>query len=130
MSKVLFCLIACSVGLVAGGCSSSSPTVPSVPNGVSEALADTHAMILDPTYGEAPLKSAKELDLYLSRFPKAVAALKSGDVKLIWGKQVQDNVSAPQVIAYDAKAQSGETWAIKEDGKFHKVSASDLPQSK
>jgi hypothetical protein len=130
MLRTLFCLIVGFVGIVAGGCSSSSSSVPNVPAGVSEALAETQELILEATYGGAPLKSAKDLDQYNGRFPKAVAALKSGEVKMVWGKQILDNTKSPGVIAYDAKAESGEGWAIKEDGKFHKVSTSDLPPKK
>ncbi|MCY2982411.1 MAG: hypothetical protein NTY15_02105 [Planctomycetota bacterium] len=130
MKNFISCLIVCFAGFAAGGCSSSPSSVPAVPGGVSEALADTQALILESTYGGAPLKSAKDLDQYESRFPKAIAALKSGEVKMVWGKQIQDNASSPQVISYEAKAESGEGWAVKEDGKFHKVSASDLPPKK
>lgn len=130
MQKVLFGLIVSFLGFAAGGCSSSSSAVPTVPAGVSEALAETQALILESTYGGAPLKSAKDLDQYNGRFPKALAALKSGEVKMVWGKQILDNATSPQVISYEAKAESGEGWAIKEDGKFHKVSASDLPPKK
>ena len=130
MQKTLLCLIVCLAALATGGCSSSTSAVPAVPAGVSEALADTQALIFESTYGDAPLKSAKDLDQYESRFPKAVAALKSGEMKMVWGKPIQDNATSPQVIAYEAKAESGEGWAVKEDGKFHKVSASDLPSKK
>ena len=130
MLRTLFCLIIGLVGLVAGGCSSQSSSVPAVPAGVSEALAETQELILEATYGGAPLKTAKDLDQYNGRFPKALAALKSGEVKIVWGKQIQDNATSPGVIAYDSKAESGEGWAVKEDGKFHKVSASDLPPKK
>jgi hypothetical protein len=130
MTKVLFYLIICFTGFAASGCSSSSPAVSSVPAGVTDALVDTQALILESSYGGAPLKSAKDLDQYESRFPTAVAALKSGEVKMVWGKQVLDNASSPQVISYEAKAESGEGWAVKEDGKFHKISASDLPPKK
>ena len=130
MQKVLFCLAICLAGFAAGGCSSSTSAVPSVPAGVSEALVETQALILESTYGGAPVKSAKDLDQYESRFPKAIAALKNGEVKMVWGKQILDNATSPQVISYEAKAESGDGWAIKEDGKFHKVSTSDLPLKK
>lgn len=130
MPKILFRLIVCFVGLAAVGCSTSSSTVPAVPAGVSEALAETQALLFEANYGGAPLKTAKDLDQYNGRFPKALAALKNGEVKMVWGKAILDNATSPQVIAYDAKAESGEGWAVKEDGKFHKVSASDLPPKK
>ena len=130
MPKVLFCLTVCFFGLVTAGCSTSSSTATAVPDGVSEALVETQALIFESTYGGAPLKTAKDLDQYNGRFPKALAALKNGEVKMVWGKTILDNATSPQVVAYDAKAESDEGWAVKEDGKFHKVSASDLPSKK
>jgi hypothetical protein len=130
MIRILFFAIVCLVGLSVLGCGSSPSTGPVVPAGASEAIAETQSLILETTYGGAPLKSVKDLDQYIGRFPKAVAALKNNEVKMIWGKQILDNAKSPQVIAYESKAESGEGWAVKEDGKIHKVSSADLPQKK
>lgn len=112
------------------GCGANQSGGPDIPAGASEALADTHSLILEASYGGSPIKTAKDLDQYNDRFPKAVAALKSGDVKMVWGKSIQDNVKNAEVIAYEAKAESGEGFAVKNDGKIHKVTSSDLPKSK
>ena len=120
----------CVAAIVVGGCGSPPPKGPDVPAGASDSLAETQSLLLESGYGGAPIKSVKDLDQYQGSFPKAVAALKSGEVKIVWGKQILDNAKSPQVIAYEAKAETGEGWAVKEDGKFHKVTASDLPQKK
>lgn len=118
------------VSLTFIGCGSPQPTGPEMPAGTSEALANTHALILEASYGGAPLKSVKDLDQYAGSFPKAVAAIKAGEIKVIWGKPILDNAKTPQVIAYESKVEKGEGFAVKEDGKIHKVTAADLPKSK
>ncbi len=42
----------------------SQSTGPNIPTGASEGIADTHALILESTYGGSPLKSAKDLEQY------------------------------------------------------------------
>lgn len=121
-------IVILSVAMI--GCGGTQSTGPNIPAGASEAIAETHALLLESTYGGAPIKSAKDLEQYSSRFSKSVKALKSGEVKMVWGKQILDNAKAPQVIAYEAKAESGEGFAIKEDGKLYKVTAADLPKAK
>lgn len=128
--KFYILLIASLGGIATVGCGAKPSTGPVIPDGASEAIAQTQSLILESTYGGAPIKSAKDLEQYSSSFPKAVAALKNGEIKMVWGKPILDNAVSPEVIAYEAKAESGEGWAIKEDGKFHKVSSSDLPKKK
>jgi hypothetical protein len=121
-----FCLV---IGLlVISGCGSTQQGVAQMPPEATEALTETHAMIMEASYGEAPLKSLKDVDHYAGRFDTAIDAIKSGEIKVIWGKQILDNVQSPQVIAYESKAESGEGYAIKEDGKVHKVTSADLPK--
>jgi hypothetical protein len=47
---------------------------------------------------------------------------------VIWGKQILDTVESPQVIAYESKAASGDGYAIKQDGKVHKITSADIPK--
>jgi hypothetical protein len=108
------------------GCGGNENAGPTLPAGTSEAMAETHALLLEASYGGNPLKSAKEMDSYASRFPKAAAAIKSGDVKIIWGKTIKDNSPSPEIIAFEKAAESGEGWAIKDDGKLHKVTSADI----
>ncbi|XZE45993.1 hypothetical protein SH467x_001256 [Pirellulaceae bacterium SH467] len=112
------------------GCGGSAPTGPALPADAGEAITEAHGLILESTYGGGLLKSAKDLDAFESRFPKAVAAIKSGEVKVIWGKAVKDNSPSPEVIAYEKAAESGEGWAIKDNGKLEKVTSADLPKGK
>ena len=112
------------------GCGSSPQKGPEMPAGTSEALSETHAMILESSYGGGPLKSVKDIDQHAGSFPKAVAAIKAGEIKVIWGKPILDNAKTPQVIAYESKVEKGEGFAVKEDGKIHKVTAADLPKPK
>ncbi len=112
------------------GCGASQSTGPNIPQGAGEGIADTHALILESTYGGSPLKSAKDLEQYKDRFAKAVEAVKSGEVKIIYGKPILDNVQTPEVIAYESKAESGEGFAVKNNGKIEKITAADLPKSK
>lgn len=112
------------------GCGSSQSTGSNVPADASEAIVDTHKLILESTYGGSPIKTAKDMDLYKETFPKSYEAVKKGEVKIVWGKSIQDNVQTPEVIAYESKAESGEGWAVKNDGKISKVTAADLPKSK
>lgn len=74
------------------------------------------------------MNSMKDVDNYVGQFDTAINAIKSGEIKVIWGKQILDNVQSPQVIAYESKAESGEGYAIKEDGKIHKITSADLPK--
>ncbi|MEQ1828690.1 MAG: hypothetical protein ABL921_22195 [Pirellula sp.] len=124
MIRQIFLSLALAVCVV--GCGGSSSTGPAIPAGASEAIAETHALILEASYGGSPLKSAKDIDSYESRFPKAVASIKSGDIKVIWGKTIKDNSPSPEIIVYEKSAESGDGWAIKDDGKLHKVSSSDI----
>lgn len=114
--------------LVIPGCGPTQQGVTQMPPGATEALTETHAMIIQASYGDAPLNSLKDVDNYAGRFDTAIEAIKSGEIKVIWGKQILDSVQSPQVIAYEAKAESGEGYAIKEDGKVHKVTSADLPK--
>jgi hypothetical protein len=119
--------------LMVGGCGGNENAGPTFPAGTSEAMSETHALLLEASYGGIPLKSVKEIDTYESRFPKAVAAIKSGEVKIIWGKTIKDNSPSPEIIAFEKLAESGEGWAIKDDGKLHKVTSSEvtkLPKGK
>lgn len=110
------------------GCGTSTPTAPSLPKDAGEAISEAHGMILDASYGGRPLTGVKDLPAYEGEFPKAVAAIKSGDVKVIWGKSIKDNSPSPEIIAYEKAAESGEGWAIKDNGKLEKVSSSELPR--
>jgi hypothetical protein len=104
-----------------------------MPAGAGEEIVETHALLLEAAYGGGPLKSAKDVEPYSNRFPKAAAAIKNGDIKVVWGKAIKDNAPKPEIVAYEKSAESGEGWAIKEDGKLHKVSSADvskLPKSK
>lgn len=124
--RLFLCLISASLC----GCGASQSTGPNIPTGASEGIADTHALILESTYGGSPLKSAKDLEQYKDRFSKAYEAVKSGEVKIVWGKPILDNAPTPEVIAYETKAESGEGFAVKNNGKIEKVTAADLPKSK
>ncbi len=101
-----------------------------MPAGASEAITETHALLLEATYGGGPLKSEKDLTAYESKFPNAVASIKSGDIKVMWGKPIKDNSPSPEIIAYEKSAESGDGWSIKDNGKLEKVTAADLPKSK
>jgi hypothetical protein len=107
------------------GCGGSSNTG-ALPTGAGEAISDTHALLLDVTYGGGTLKSAKDLDTFESRFPKAVAAIKSGEVKVLWGKVIKDNSPSPEIIAYESKASEQGGWVIKDNGKLSQLSAADF----
>lgn len=114
------------VALAVSGCNGSSNSGPTLPAGAGEAITETHAMLLDASYGGGPMKSAKDVDAYESRFPKAAAAIKSGDIKVIYGKPIKDNSPTPEVIAYEKSAESGEGWGIKDNGKLEKLTAADV----
>jgi hypothetical protein len=127
MKRVSFFFLV--IGLfVISGCGSSQQGVAQMPPEASGALAETHAMIIQASYGDSPLNSMKDVDNYVGQFDTAINAIKSGEIKVIWGKQILDNVQSPQVIAYESKAESGEGYAIKEDGKIHKITSADLPK--
>ncbi len=89
-------------------------------------MAETHALLLEASYGGGPLKGVKDVEAYESRFPKAAAAVKSGDVKIIWNKAIKDNSPSPEIIAYEKSAESGDGWAIKDNGKLEKVTSADV----
>lgn len=128
-----YLVLVLAVAVSALGCIGSSSSGPVMPAGASEAITETHALLLESTYGSGLLKSLKDVDAYESRFPKAVAAIKSGDIKVIWGKAIKDNSPSPEIIAYEKSAESGEGWAIKDNAKLEKVTAADLaklPKSK
>jgi len=108
------------------GCGGNSSSGPQMPSGASEAISETHALLLEAAYGGSPLRSAKDADAYESRFPKAVAAIKSGDIQVIWGKAIKDNSPSPEIIAFEKSAETGEGWSIKDNGKLEKVTASDI----
>lgn len=112
------------------GCGGTSTTGPQLPADAGEAIKEAHALILESTYGGGQLKNEKDLSQFETRFPKAVAAIKSGEVKMVWGKAVKDNSPSPEIIAYEKSAESGEGWAIKDNGKLEKATAADLPKGK
>jgi hypothetical protein len=117
------------IGLCAiSGCESSQKGVTQMPPEASPALTETHAMIMQASYGDIPLNSLNDIDNYAGQFDTAISAIKSGEIKVIWGKQVLDAVESPKVIAYESKAESGEGYAIKEDGKVHKITSADIPK--
>ena len=126
MARILS--LALVVAVAACGCTGNSSSGPALPAGAGEAITETHAMLLEATYGGTPLKSAKDVGAYESKFPKAAAAVKSGDVKIIWGKAIKDNSPSPEVIAYEKAAESGEGWGIKDNAKLEKITSADLPK--
>jgi hypothetical protein len=122
----LFCL---AIGIcVISGCGSSQQGVTQIPAEASPALTETHAMIIQASYGDAPLNSLQDVDNYAGQFDTAIKAIKSGEIKVIWGKQILDTVESPQVIAYESKAATGDGYAIKQDGKVHKITSADIPK--
>ncbi len=97
-----------------------------MPAGASEAITETHSLLLEAAYGGGPLKTVKDVDAYESRFPKAVAAVKSGEIKIIWGKVIKDNSPSPEIIAYEKSAETGDGWSIKDNGKLEKATPADV----
>jgi hypothetical protein len=127
--KSVSCFFLFAVGLfVISGCDSSQQGVTQMPSEASPALVETHAMISQASYGDLPLNSLQDVDSYAGQFDTAIKAIKSGEIKVIWGKRILDNVETPQVIAYESRAESGEGYGIKEDGKVHKITSADIPK--
>lgn len=128
MKPVSF-LFLVAIGLfVISGCDSSQQGVTQMPSEASPALIETHAMISQASYGDLPLNNLQDVDNYVGQFDVAIKAIKSGEIKVVWGKRILDNVETPQVIAYESKAESGEAFGIKEDGKVHKITSADIPK--
>jgi len=127
--KPISFLVLSFIGMCAtSGCGSSKQAVTQIPPEASPALTETHAMIVQASYGDAPLNSLNDIDNYAGQFDTAIKAIKSGEIKVIWGKQILDNIESPQVIAYESKAQTGDGYAIKQDGKVHKITSADIPK--
>jgi hypothetical protein len=124
-SSILFLVIGICV---VSGCGSSKQGVTQIPPEASPALTETHELLVQASYGDVPLNSLNDVDNYAGRFDTAIKAIKSGEIKVIWGKPIMDNVESPQVIAYESKAASGEGYAIKQDGKVHKITSADIPK--
>ena len=108
------------------GCSSNNNSGSSIPTEAGSAIAQTLGMIQESTYGGTPLKDLKAAESYANQFPDAVSAIKSGEIVIVWGRSLLDNAKEPQIVAYESSASSGEGWAVKEDGKLHKIGASDI----
>ena len=125
ISSILFLVIGICV---VSGCGSSKQGVTQIPAEASPALTETHELLVQASYGDVPLNSLNDVDNYAGRFDTAIKAIKSGEIKVIWGKPIMDNVESPQVIAYESKAASGEGYAIKQDGKVHKITSADIPK--
>ena len=127
LSRFIVLVVIASISV---GCGESGSSGPQIPDGASEAITEVHAAILEASYGGSPLRSKGDLAQIEQQFPKAVAAIKGGEVEVIWGKTIRDGAGAsPQVIAYEKSAETGEGWAVKEDGTISKITSADIPSS-
>ena len=124
LSRYIVLLVIASMSLGCGGSSSSGP---GLPEGASEAIAEVREVILDASYGGSPLKSKSDLKHFESRFPKAAAAIESGEIEVVWGGTIRDGANpTPKVIAYEKAAATGEGWAVKDDGNISKVTSAEI----
>ncbi len=130
LSRFIVLLAIASMSLGCGG-GSGSNNGPDLPADASELITDVRDAILEASYGGAPLKSKSDLAAYESQFPKAAAAIKSGEVELVWGKTIRDGANAsPQIIAYEKTAETSEGWAVLDNGSIAKVTSAEIADLK
>jgi len=126
LSRLIVLLAIASMSL---GCGGSGANGPDLPADASELITEVRDAILEASYGGASLKKKSDVAQIESQFPKAAAAIKNGEVELIWGKTIRDGANAsPQIIAYEKTAETGEGWAVKDNGSIAKVTAAEIAE--
>lgn len=131
-------LILAISGLIASsllpGCGGTNNGPPPAPDGATPAVIQLRDILVMASTGAGdPLKNKASVKSYEGDFPDAAAAINEGKIKIIYGRTVKDGAPSNEIIAYETSAESGEGWAIKDDGKIHRVTSTDissLPKTK
>lgn len=119
--------------LILAGCgSTSSGTLPGVPQGASDAIVQTRDMLLESAINVMPLTKQQDLSSFEAKFPTAAAAVKDKSVVIVWGQSFKEGVTkeSAKIIAYEAKAATDGGWVVKEDGELYQLSAADFTAQK
>ena len=127
----LIALMSCC--LVLAGCgTTSSGTIPGVPQGASEAIVQTRDMLLESAINVMPLDKQQDLTSFEAKFPTAAAAVKDKSVVIVWGQSFKEGINkeSAKIIAYEAKAATDGGWVVKEDGELYQLSAADFTAQK
>ena len=108
------------------GCGGGSSGPPSAPKEASKVMVETRDLLLEASFGGMPFQKKADAKQYENRFPEAAKAIADGSVTIVWGKLLKEGVTSPAIVAFESTASTSGGWAVKEDSKLYKVTASDL----
>lgn len=108
------------------GCGGRASGPPASPTNASKVIVETRDLLLEASFGGMPFQKKADAKQYENRFPEAAKAIADGTVIVVWGKLLKEGVTSPAIVAYESSASTSEGWAVKEDAKLYKVTASDV----
>ena len=120
-----FLLVGSCISFV-GGCGGGASGPPASPTDASKVMVETRDLLIEASFGGMPFQKKADAKQYESRFPEAAKAIADGSVIVVWGKLLKEGVTSPAIVAYESTASTSVGWAVKEDAKLYKVTASDL----
>ncbi len=130
MNRILgiLALLACI-----SGCSSSTPTGPAGDNPESDVLREVGELIAaHAPAGRGKAPSTAQLDQYDPTFPRAVKAVRSGEIVVIWGGKPADEEAVAKgeagkgIMAYEKKTPTEGGLVLLQNGEVKTLTAEEF----
>lgn len=125
-SKPFFTLLFGSLFSFVSGCGGASGP-PEAPKEASKVIVQTRDLLIEASFGGAPLQKKADAKQYEGQFPEAAKAIADGSVVIVWGRLLKEAAASPEIVAYESIASTAGGWAVKEDAKLYKVNAAEVP---